>query len=294
MTERWLVTGASGQLGGHVVAALLANGAPKKILALRGRGDINAAGAEVAQVDLRDEAAVRATVRAFRPSHLLHVGALSAVGDCFTRPDDAQRINVDATRALADEAENAGAVFVYTSTDMVFAGDAAPYREDSPVRPLSVYGKSKAAGEDAVRGHRDALIVRIPLMYGFSKTQRPTTFANQIAALRAGQPLKLFVDEYRTPLWLADAAKALIGLARARSCGLIHVTGPERLSRFDIIYHCMNLLGIKNAQLVGISRRDIDAPEPRPEDLSLDGSAFAREFPHLAPGPLRSAVFEGV
>lgn len=292
MAGRWLLTGASGQLGGHILQQLVAGGGEKAFLALHGRSGAPGA-AQAASIDLSDDAALRSAVRAFRPTHVLHVAALSAVGECHARPDAARRINVLATAALAEEAERVAARLIYTSTDMVFAGDRAPYREADPVRPLSVYGHSKAAGEAAVLGRRGGLVVRLPLMYGLSKTARATTFAQQISALRAGQPLRLFVDEFRTPLWLADAAAALIALAASDRVGLIHVAGPERLSRFDLIARCAALLGLSGQGLTAISRREVDAPEPRPEDLSLSGAAFLSEFSQLAPGPIRPAVFEG-
>ena len=113
----------------------------------------------------------------------------------------------------------------------------------------------------------------------------------QIAALRSGEPLRLFTDEYRTPVWLADAARALIGLARSELTEIIHVTGPERLSRLEMIEQFARLMGVADAKLKTASRLSVDAPEPRPEDLSLDGSRLAQLFPGLGPGPIRAEVF---
>jgi dTDP-4-dehydrorhamnose reductase len=290
-TERWLVTGASGQLGGHVVAQLARDAARPTIRALTGRQNLDFQGVDTARVDLSDLDVLRQSVSEFAPTHIVHLGAMTVVSDCLKNPDDAQRVNVDATRTLAESAASLGARLVFSSTDMVFDGDHAPYRESDPPQPLSHYGRTKAAAEAALAEFDDALVVRIPLLFGFSITPRQTTFGKMVSALRAGEPLRLFTDEFRTPVWLVDAARALIGLARSDEHGLLHVAGPERLSRFDLIGRCADLLGINAPALEPISRLDIEAGEPRPADLSLDGSRFNRHFPALAPGPPRAEVF---
>lgn len=286
--QRWLITGASGQLGGHIVRQLTQEVAGAKILALAGKGEVGTTGVRVSRVDLADLDALRRCVMDFRPTHIAHVGALTAVGECYARPKAATRINTEATRVLAQAAAHCGARLVFSSTDMVFSGEAAPYRESDSPSPLSHYGRTKVAAERELAGLNYTLTIRLPLMYGFACTQRETTFARQIAALRSGQPLRLFTDEYRTPLWLPDAAAALIALARSDVTGIIHVSGPERLSRFEMVARFAQLLNIRNPRLEPVSRLSIDAAEPRPQDLSLDGSRFVELFPQLAPVLIRA------
>ena len=289
--QRWLITGAPGQLGSHVVRQLATEGRGVTILALARQPDVGTEGVAVRQAELADLDALYAVVAEFRPTHVVHLAAMTAVGDCHRQPAVAERVNIEATRVLAVAA--AGARFVFSSTDMVFDGDAAPYGEADLPRPLSHYGRTKAAAEQALADIPNTLVLRIPLMYGFPCSRRQTTFAQQIAALRAGQPLRLFSDEYRTPVWLADAARAVIGLARSGLTGVIHVSGPQRLSRYELIARCADLLGLPARHLVAISRRDVAAAEPRPADLSLDGRRFAEAFPQLVPGPLHADALAG-
>jgi len=288
--ECWLVTGATGQLGSHVVRRLAADPAVGALLALARRPDVGTPGVAVQCLDLADFDAVQSTVREFAPSHIIHLAAMTAVADCWQRPAEAECVNVAATRVLAEAAD--GARVVFSSTDMVFDGTAAPYREADPPRPLSHYGRTKAAAERVLVEFPNTLVVRIPLMYGFAYAPRNTTFSQQMAALRAGTPLRLFTDEYRTPIWLADAARALIALARSDLTGVIHIAGPQRLSRYELVAQCARVLGLPTAHLVPISRLDIPAPEPRPADLSLDGGRFNELFPDLAPQPIHPGVFE--
>ena len=287
------MTGASGQLGGHIVRSLRDECSAADILALGHAGECGVSGAATARMDLADLEALPRYLEEFRPTYVLHVGAMTAVGDCYTQPELATRVNTEATGVLAEEADALGARLVFSSTDMVFGGDAAPYSESDSPSPLSHYGRTKAAAECKLAPFERHLVVRIPLMYGFAVTPRRTTFASQVAALRKGEPLRLFTDEYRTPVWLEDAAAALIALARSDVQGVIHVSGPERLSRFEMVERFARRLGIVGARLEPISRLSIDAPEPRPADLSLEGSRFAQLFPASAPGPISRATLAG-
>jgi dTDP-4-dehydrorhamnose reductase len=291
-TERCLITGASGQLGGHVIRQLAESDGLHGLLALAGRGDVGTPGVEVRRVDLRDANALRACVAEYRPTHVVHLGAMTAVTDAFAHPQEAELVNTAATRVLAEAAAAAGARFLFSSTDMVFDGTAAPYRETDQPNPLSQYGRTKVAAERLLVSRPDVLVVRLPLMYGFAATPRSTTFANQIGALRRGETVRLFTDEFRTPIWLPDAARAVIALARSGCNGLVHVAGPERLSRYELVAACAKRLGIGNPKLEPISRLSIAAPEPRPADLSLHYALFRSMFPSLAPKPISEAALE--
>lgn len=293
-TERWLVTGASGQLGSHVIRRLGTETSRPSILALAHRHDIHQDGVDVLHADLAEVDTLGTIVTRFRPTHVIHLGAMTAVGDCYSRPADADRVNTQATATLAELATESAARFVFSSTDMVFAGDAAPYRESDTPQPLSHYGRTKVAAEQRLAAIDRTLVVRVPLMIGTPHNARQTTFVRQIASLRSGAPLHLFTDEHRTPVCLADAARALVGLARSEMRGVIHVAGPEQLSRYEIISRCASLLGIREPNLVPASRHDFATPEPRPADLSLDGGLLRTTLPYLAPGPIRAEILKEV
>lgn len=277
--ERWLVTGASGQLGGHVLQVLVGDTQKKNLLAIS-RSGIAETSIPSQSIELSDFSTLRSAVKQFRPTHVLHIGAMTAVGDCYQQPEHARIVNCAATEVLARAAADQQARFLFVSTDMVFAGTAAPYRETDAAAPLSHYGRTKRAAEELLAGIPGSLTVRLPLLFGLPRAARAATFASQIDSLRAGRPLKLFADEYRTPLWLPDAATALLLLARSAECGVIHVAGPERLSRFEMIAKAARTLNIPEPKLEPVSRLSIAAAEPRPADLSLDDGVFRSRFPN--------------
>lgn len=291
MPTRWLITGASGQLGGHLVASL-SRRPDVALLAMAGQHEVPATrpgDTIVNRTSLTDPKRLAIAVRIYKPKYIIHTAALTAVSACYQDPDLASACNVAATEVIADVAAKIGARMVFTSTDMVFRGDNAPYDESAAPDAESVYGQSKIAAEHVLADRPATVIVRIPLLYGMPTTPRASTFRNQIASLRAGQPLRMFADEWRTPVSLRAAASVLLALAESDETGLWHLAGPRRMSRLDLILAAAEVLGLDTARVESISRLSIDSPEPRPGDLSLDGSRLAQRFPELRPAPLEEA-----
>ena len=290
--KRWLITGATGQLGGHILRQLSLGSDDQEILAIS-RSPLNADFPASRIINLTEKDKLANCIAQYKPTHIIHTGAITAVNEAFTNPELAKEINVNATRIIAESRNPQDCRMVFTSTDMVFDGTSPPYREDSSPAPLSQYGNSKLMAEQSLNDMPNTLTIRLPLMYGFAATSRSTTFANQIQCLKEGKILNLFTDEFRTPIWLTDAAAALIALAQSDITGILHLGGPQRLSRFDVLTECARILGVQSTAFVEVSRLSIESSEPRPEDLSLDSSRFLELMPEFAPGPIRREVFEG-
>lgn len=252
---RILVTGATGFLGAHVAAAVRAAG-HDLCTSARSGGD--------AAVDLAAPGMVGAVVQALRPDVVLHLAACSRIADCEHDPARARAVNVHVPRQLA---ERFGARFVLTSTDLVFDGRHAPYDERAPVAPLSVYGCTKAEAEEHVRAH-GGRVVRLPLLFGPDALGRGAS-ASLRRALAGAQPAALFTNEYRTPLHAADAAAALVELVEAPDGpALLHLPGPERLSRWDFALRLCAAHGLRTERL-----QPVECLDPlRPRDVALAGA----------------------
>lgn len=263
---RWLVTGASGQLGAYLLDELRG----EQVTAWSGR-----AGVDLADAALLDHALFFADPDV---DVIVHAAALARIDDCRRDPALAQRINVDATAQLAAF----GGRFIFVSTDLVFEGEHAPYREGDARLPLSVYGRTKADAEDAVLATPNAAVVRVSLLAGPNRNGRPNFWDNLSDALRVGRPATLFTDEWRTPVAYADAARGLVAIARSNAVGVWHVGGPERLSRFEMGQRLAASLGVSDAALVA-GERNAGAAEPRPRDVSLNSAKLQTEFPSWQP-----------
>jgi dTDP-4-dehydrorhamnose reductase len=284
----WIVTGAGGQLGSVIFRELVRRG--ESPMGLVSPGGPAPAGAGVVPVDLTDVVAVAAVFEQSAPRYIVHTAAISSVAGALADPGRTRRINVVATGELARLALRIGARFIYTSTDMVFDGESAPYAEAHEPSPLSMYGRSKLEGELAARNDPNALVIRLPLLYGKPAVARETTFVSQVRALTAGAPLSLFTDEYRTPLWLDDAARAILLAAQSDRVGCLHLAGPERLSRLDMGRLLAERLGVSRPDLRPVRRADVPAAEPRARDLSLDDSEYRRAFGAAAGRTMKDAL----
>lgn len=274
---RLLLTGASGQLGAYLLREALRRGCP--IVAWSGRRPGELFGCPLRPVDLTDEDAVAAAFREARPDVVIHAAAMAGVADCHRDPARAEVINTRGSARIAELAEQSGARLVHVSTDMVFDGERGGYREEDAVAPLSKYGRTKAEAERVVLAHPRTVVVRVSLLFGPGVGERRTFFDEQVAALKEGRPLTLFHDEWRTPLSLLAAARGLLDIAESDVVGLLHMGGPERLSRLDMGRRLAAFLGLDPVGIVSASRLSAPAVEPRPRDLSLDSSKWRRLFP---------------
>lgn len=274
-----LLTGASGQFGSYLLQQAQEAGLP--LVAWSGRAHPPRFGFDLRPVPLAEPAAVTKAYRATPCPTVLHVAALSRIDQCAAQPDVAERVNVEGTRALANLARDHGARLVYVSTDLVFDGRQGHYRETDRPQPLSCYGRSKLAAERLVAELPGSLIVRISLLFGPSLTAQPSYFDRQIAALRAHEHLALYVDEWRTPLSLRTAAAALWQLATSDVTGVLHLGGPERLTRWEMGQRLAARLGTGAGGLVP-ARQPTNGAEPRPRDVSLNSSRWRALFPRSA------------
>lgn len=269
--KRLLITGASGFLGWNL-CRLAAGNWDVFGLALRNRISID--GVKIIGADLTRFDDIKKVFREIRPDALIHTAAMSDPNYCQQHPAESRKINLDATIGLAGICADHAIPFVFTSTDLVFNGLSAPFREDHPVSPISAYGEQKAEAEAAVlTTYPDAAVCRMPLMYGNPGPASKSFIQPMIAAMKEGRELKLFTDEFRTPLSGRDAAAGLL-LALYKAKGLLHLGGPERLSRFDFGSVLRDVLGM-DANLFACTRDSVPLPAPRPPDVSLDSTRAA-------------------
>jgi dTDP-4-dehydrorhamnose reductase len=222
-----------------------------------------------ADLDLTDFAAVERLFRAESPRLVIHCAALSKSPDCQAHPELAKKINVEATAHLAALASASD--FIFFSSDLVFDGRKGNYRESDPVNPLSIYGETKAAAEEIVLRNPRHTVVRTSLNSGTTPKGNTAYNEQMRESWRKGQTLKLFVDEFRSPISAAVTARALWELAARPQPGLYHLAGAERLSRLQI----GQLLAARHPELTArmesCSLRDYTGA-PRPPDTSLNCS----------------------
>lgn len=265
---RILVTGRAGQLVSSLVER--ARGHPDLELIALGRPGL----------DLERPGAAAAAIPALAPDLVINAAAHTAVDAAEEEPELAFRINADAAGEVAAAASAAGAPVIHVSTDYVFDGTSSvPYREDDPVSPLGVYGRSKLAGEEHVRAaNPDHLIVRTAWVYSpFGRN-----FVRTMMAAAQGRPeLRVVADQRGNPTNALDLADALLALAPRWRGGTIHLAGTGAASWFDfasaIMAECARH-GLPAAKVVPIATSDWPTRAQRPQDSTLDCSRAADWF----------------
>ncbi|MBM4061327.1 MAG: dTDP-4-dehydrorhamnose reductase [Planctomycetes bacterium] len=269
----YLVTGALGQLGRAVLAEAQR----------RGR---HAVGVDVQEMPLESRAAVHAVVAGQRPGAVVHCGAITNVDGCEQEPLLAHRINGLATGWVAEAAAAAGAALVYVSTDFVFDGaqPGVPIAVDAPLRPLSVYGASKALGEVAVLAHGrpDFWVVRTSWVFGPGGRNFPRAILDRA---RSGQPLAVVTDQVGRPTMTHDLAEALLDVADLRPPGgIYHAANEGSCSWHQFAVDVLRESGLGHVAVAPQLAADLKRPAARPAWSVLDTSALAavrgRPLPH--------------
>jgi dTDP-4-dehydrorhamnose reductase len=279
--RRVLITGATGRLGAYLLRDL------------RGRGlDVIAWGGRSA-VDLCDPDAPAAAFRQVNPDLVVHTAAVSSVEECERDPALARQANADATQRLAKLAAAARARFVFTSTDLVFDGDRGGYRETDPATPRSTYGATKLAAERAALAAPGAAVVRLSLLYGPGLAGRRSFFDHLVSEITGGRPVRLFADEWRTPLAYPAAAAGLIDVALSEFTGLLHLGGPERMSRLEMGLRLAAVLKCDPGAIVSTTRAAAGLAD-RPRDTALDSTLWRQLFPNAREAGFEEAVVRGM
>jgi dTDP-4-dehydrorhamnose reductase len=272
--KRILVTGVSGFLGRYVAATL------KDHYTVLGTYRSHATGldaGELTRLDLTDVEAVHTTCREFRPGVVVHTAALGDVDACERHPDDAYGVNVQGTEAIAQAAVAVGARLIYISTDQVYDGIKGHYDEADVPQPLMVYGRTKLEGEHrAAAICRDTVILRLALLYGWGIPTRLNFVDWLVERLRAEQEVPLFVDQYRTPLYVVQAAEAVGRLIEAPEVReTFNLGGGERINRYAFGLKFCEVFGLPKALLKPIKMSITGGLAARPRDCSLNSSKIS-------------------
>ena len=277
---RILVTGIAGQVGRDLLAEL----APA--------GDV--VGLDRAAMDLASPQSIRDAVRRVSPGIIVNPAAYTAVDRAESEPELAMRVNGEAASVLAQEARRLGAWLVHYSTDYVFDGTKpTPYREDDPTGPVSVYGRTKLAGEQAIAasGCRH-LILRTSWVYSLHGRNFLLTM-QRLAGER--DELRVVADQLGAPttsLAIAQATARLLARLRAPAEGLdgiYHMTcgGATSWCGFaqaivERLPHIAQALGLPAPQrrpsVTAIRTEDYPTPARRPANSVLDNGKLQRTF----------------
>jgi dTDP-4-dehydrorhamnose reductase len=254
-----LVTGAAGQVG----SALLESAPFDWLVRGLARDDL----------DLTDVAAIEALVEAERPDWIINAGAYTAVDKAESEAELVMAVNGDAPAAFAKVLAKTGGRLVQISTDFVFDGaQCVPYTPDAARNPLSVYGRTKAAGEDAASAMDDAIILRTSWVYAAGHANFVSTM---LRLMSERDELRVVSDQIGAPSWAGDVARSIWSLIAAGKAGIYHHSDAGAISWHDFATAiaeealALGLVG-RMPQVHPIPSSDYPAPAKRPRYSVLD------------------------
>jgi dTDP-4-dehydrorhamnose reductase len=273
-----MVTGANGQVGSELRRSLAALG--------------NVVALDRSQCDLSHPERLPDIVRSLRPDIIVNAAAYTAVDDAEREEALATTVNGMAAGVLAQEATRVGALLVHYSTDYVFDGRKdGPYAEDDPPCPINAYGRSKLAGEAAIRQAGGAwLVLRTSWVYG---VRGRNFLRTMLALMRDRDELRIVSDQIGAPTWATEIAQATAAIIESAahertegrfSSGLFHLTASGATSWHGFAAAILNgatrhaLLTRPGLRLVPIGSEDYPRPAARPKNSQLAGTRLQARF----------------
>jgi dTDP-4-dehydrorhamnose reductase len=258
---RVLIIGAEGQVGHFLLSAFPP---PHGVhgTSLDGVSNLPA-------LDIRDEIWVQQYLKRVRPDHVILTAALTHVDYCEEHPDEAEAINTQGAENVARACAEVNAGLTFFSSDYVFDGKSGPYQETDRTHPLSVYGRTKLAGEQAVaKLVKNHLIVRTMVVYSYLPGS-VNLFMQIYQRIRENLPVSQPEDQMVNPTQAENLALALAELILGGATGLYHLAGTTRLSRLDFARRVVEKLDRDPASVQGQTTAALKQKAPRPLNSGL-------------------------
>ncbi|MBD2385111.1 SDR family oxidoreductase [Cylindrospermum sp. FACHB-282] len=278
--KKLLITGASGFLGWHLCQLA------KQEWEVYGTylfHSLEIPGIKMLKVNLTDFQELKSIFSQIQPTAVIHTAAQSQPNYCQLHPQESYIINVTTSCNIAGLCADYGIPCAFTSTDLVFDGLNAPYRETDIVSPVNIYGEQKVQAEQGMLARYPLTTVcRMPLMFGRETPTAKSFIQPFIQILKEGKELSLFIDEFRTPVSATTAAEGIL-LVLEKVNGYIHLGGKERISRYEFGRLLVEVFQLPVEKLKSCRQEDVKMAAPRPADISLDSSqAFALGYQPLS------------
>ena len=266
--NRVLVTGANGLLGQALVRRLCREREYDVLATARDdapRFELESCG--YAPLDVTQPAEITQIFEDFTPNVVVNCAAMSDVAECDEHRSEAWATNARAVKTLAKRCREHRARLVQVSSDFVFNGKRGPYDEEARPDPVNYYGRTKLAGENAVReaGRSNWAIARTVLLYGTGQDLTRSNIVLWIVdQLSDGDPLHIVDDQYRTPTHVEDLADGIERLIRQDETGIYHLSGPDLVSIYELACTVAEVFGLDASLIEPVSSDFFEDDVERP------------------------------
>lgn len=270
MKQRILITGGSGLIGQYLNIAVEKE---NEVLSLYNSNIGNCNNFNSKKLDITDFKLFEEIFSSFKPDIVIHSAAVTnPIPLPEQNPKDVYNINVNATAKIAELSKQHRSKLVYISTDLVYAGyRGSMLPETSKLIPVSLYAETKLMGETKIQSTFDNyLILRTALIYGIGLNHSVCHFQKMIDSLKRNKPVRLFIDQFRTPISLKEVSEIIAKLSTLDIKNeIINLGGKERVSRYELGEILCSIAGFDKSLLEKINLDDL--PDlPKVEDVSLN------------------------
>lgn len=271
-----LITGASGFLGGN----LLSLSPFPKTYGTYNKNPLSNKNNQTYQLDLSHQNEVLNLITNLEPNIIIHTAALSKPEICEENKEQAWEVNVEGTKNLIKNAEKLNSRLIYISTDLVFNGEKGWYSEEDHPNTISYYAETKLKAEEEVKENcSNYCILRTSLIYGMSLNNSKCFTEIFLRKLIKNKEVQLFVDEFRTPIYVKDLCKYIFEFTENDTLqGIFHLAGNERVSRYEFGLLAAKIFQLNKNLINPIKSKNIKTIARRAKDVSLINKKAKKEL----------------
>ena len=260
---RILITGAFGQLG-HALQSVLSRKSNYELICT---GRKIKKGFEGIPLDIRNQVALKEIINTIAPDILINLASMTNVDACELNPKLAGEINVAGLQHICDSFSGK---IIHLSTDYVFDGTSGPYKEDDPLNPLSIYGKTKLASEHILL-EKDIknLVIRGNVLYDYSPHTSASFLNWVVSSLKGNQEIKVVEDQFNNPTWTRSMSDIIELSIENDLEGIIHWGDSVHISRFEFAKLIAKKFSLNESLIKPVLTSELNQPARRPLQSGL-------------------------
>jgi dTDP-4-dehydrorhamnose reductase len=262
-----LITGSNGLLGQKLVSLIVQQADIQLIATSRGANRMDfTEGYEYHEMDITNVEQIGEVIEKIRPDAIIHTAAMTNVDQCEEEKDLCWTMNVKAVEYLVEACEKHQIFLCHLSTDFVFDGQSGPYSEEDNPSPISFYGWSKYAAEEAVKRSKCPWsIVRTVLVYGITNDMSRSNIILWVKnSLDQQKDIKVVTDQFRTPTLAEDLAMGCYLVVNKKAEGIFHISGKDFLTPYQMAIKTADFFGLDKLLISQVDSSNFTQPAKRP------------------------------
>ena len=277
--KKILIIGSNGLLGQAIVTLFTRESDFNLILSSIEEESFLSYGQEYVQLDITKKDDVKEIVKHLSPNVIINCAAYTAVDKCETERELCWKLNVDAVKNLIIASRPYGIKIVHYSTDYVFDGVNGPYTEEAIPNPISFYGRSKLASENAlITSGIDYVIIRTMVLVGTGKNVKPNFAEWLINKIKNNESVNIVDDQIGNTTMADDLAYGTLKIVEKDCKGIYNIAGGDIISRLEYAYKVCEVFKLNKKLITPIKTSQLNQPAPRPLNSGLITYKAEAEF----------------